>query len=113
MRRMHSRAGECADAVALSRDSYRLHAAPDRELVTAAATLAKGLVSVIDGGGLRAQKAAALNLIDNAGRAIGTYADNRSQQRQCERDIAANLIVGKDYIHAWNYLTGCDQSNDF
>jgi hypothetical protein len=44
---MHSRAGECADAVALSRDPYRLHAAPDRELVTAVAVLAKGLVSVI------------------------------------------------------------------
>jgi hypothetical protein len=65
---MHSRAGECADAVAIR---YRLHAAPDRELVTAAAVLAKGLVSVIDGGGLRAQRAQALDLLDNAGRAIG------------------------------------------
>jgi hypothetical protein len=71
MRRMHSRAGECADAVALARDPYRLHAAPDRELVTAAATLAKGLVLVIDGAGLRAQRASALNLLDNAGCAIG------------------------------------------
>jgi hypothetical protein len=71
MRRMHSRAGECADAVALSRDPYRLHAAPDRELVTAAAVLAKGLLSVIDGGGLRPQRAQALDLLDNAGRAIG------------------------------------------
>jgi hypothetical protein len=42
-----------------------------RELVTAAATLAKGLVSVIDGGGLRAQRASALDLLDNAGLAIG------------------------------------------
>jgi hypothetical protein len=72
MRRMHSRAGECADAVSLSRDPYRLHAAPDRELVTAAAVLAKGMVSVIDSGGLRPQRAEALDLLDNAGRAIGT-----------------------------------------
>jgi hypothetical protein len=71
MRRMHSRAGECADAVALARDPYGLRQASDRELVTAAATLAKGLVSVIDGGGLRTQRASALDLIDNAGRAIG------------------------------------------
>jgi hypothetical protein len=55
---MHSRAGECADAVALARDPYRLHAAPDYELVTAAAVLAKGLVSVI--AGLRAQRASRL-----------------------------------------------------
>jgi hypothetical protein len=71
MRRVHSRAGECADAVALSRDPYRLHAAPDCELVTAATVLAKGLVSMIDGGGLRAQRASALDLLDNAGLAIG------------------------------------------
>jgi hypothetical protein len=71
MCRVHSRAGECADAVALSRDPYRLHAAPNRELVTAAATLAKGFVSVTDGGGLRPQRASALDLLDNAGRAIG------------------------------------------
>ena len=71
MRRMHSRAGDCADAVALSRDPYHLHAATDRELVTAAAVLAKGVVSVIEGAGLRTQRAAALELIDGAGRAIG------------------------------------------
>ena len=71
MRRMHSRAGECADAVALSRDPYRLHAAPDRELVVAAAVLAKGLISAIDGGGPQPQRAQALDLLDNAGRAIG------------------------------------------
>src|ERR1700687_4088650 len=71
MRRSNSRSAECLDAVALSRDPYRLHAAPDRELVTAAAVLAKGLVSVIDGGGLRAQRASALDLLDSAGRAIG------------------------------------------
>ena len=68
---MHSRAEECADAVALSRDPYRLHAAPDRELVTAAAVLAKGMVAAVDGGELRAQRAAALDLLDSAGRAIG------------------------------------------
>lgn len=74
MRHVNPRAAmatQCIDAVALSRDPYRLHAAPDRELVTAAAVLAKGLVSVIDGGGLRAQRASALDLLDNAGRAIG------------------------------------------
>jgi hypothetical protein len=32
--------------------------------------LAKGLVSVIDGAGLRAQRASARDLLDNAGRAI-------------------------------------------
>jgi hypothetical protein len=47
-----------------------LQQAPDRELVTPAAVLAKGLVSVIDGDGLQAQRASALNLLDSAGRAI-------------------------------------------
>ena len=36
-----------------------------------AAVLAKGLVVAIEAGGLRAQRAAALDLIDTAGRAIG------------------------------------------
>jgi hypothetical protein len=50
--------GDQARGLALSRDPYQLgHAAPDRELVSAAAVLAKGLVSVIDGGGLRPQRA--------------------------------------------------------
>jgi hypothetical protein len=71
-------ATQCIDAVALFRDPYRLHAA-DRELVTAAAVLAKGLVSVIDGAGLRAQRASALDLLDNAGRAIG----DELRRRQC------------------------------
>ena len=44
---------------------------PTAMFVSAAAVLAKGLVSVIDGGGLRAQRASALDLPDNAGRAIG------------------------------------------
>jgi hypothetical protein len=86
MRRMHSRAGECADAVALSRDPYRLHAAPDRELVTAAATLAKGLVSVIDGGGLRAQRASALDLLDDAGLAIGGELRRRNKAERGRLD---------------------------
>ena len=77
MRRMHSRAVECLDAVALSRDPYRLHAAPERELVTAAAVLAKGVVSVIEGAGLQAQRAVALELIDSAGRAIGAELQDR------------------------------------
>ena len=42
-----------------------------RSPLTAAAVLAKGLVSVIDSGGVRAQRASALDLLDNAGRAIG------------------------------------------
>jgi hypothetical protein len=61
-----------------NRDPYRLHAAPDRELVTAAAVLAKGLVLTIEAGGLRAQKAAALKLIDNAGRATGQSCARRT-----------------------------------
>jgi hypothetical protein len=74
MRHVNLRAAvatECINAIRLARDPVRLHAAPDRELVTAAAVLAKGLVVAIEAGGLRAQKAAALDLIDNAGRAIG------------------------------------------
>jgi hypothetical protein len=71
MRRMHSHAGECADAVALARDPYHLHAATDRELVTAAAVLAKGLVAAAESGGLKVQRAAAFDLLDGAGRAIG------------------------------------------
>jgi hypothetical protein len=45
MRHANQRAAmatQCLDAVALSRDLYRLHAAPDRELVTAAANARKG-----------------------------------------------------------------------
>jgi hypothetical protein len=70
-------ATQCIDAVALSRDPYRLHAAPDRELVSAAAVLAKGLVAAIDADGLRAQRASALDLFDNAGRAIGAQLRRR------------------------------------
>jgi hypothetical protein len=58
MRRMDSRAGECADAVALARDPYRLHAAPDRELVVAAVTLSKAMVRTVDAPGtMRATRA--------------------------------------------------------
>ena len=64
-------ATQCISAVRLAADPARLQQAPDRELVTAAAVLAKGLVSVIDGGGLRPQRAQALDLLDSAGRAIG------------------------------------------
>jgi hypothetical protein len=60
------------------RTENKSHAAPDGELVSAAAVLAKGLVSVIDGGGIRPQRAQALNLLDNAGRAIG----NELRRRQ-------------------------------
>jgi hypothetical protein len=72
MRRMHSRAGECADAVALARDPYSMHAAADRELVAAAVTLSKAMVHTVDAPGtMRATRAAALDLLDSAGRAIG------------------------------------------
>jgi hypothetical protein len=64
-------AAQCINAMRLAADPARLQQAPDRELVTAAATLAKGLVSAIEGGGLRAQRVAALDVLDNAGRAIG------------------------------------------
>jgi hypothetical protein len=60
------------------RTENKSRAAPDRELVSAAAVLAKGLVSVIDGGGIRPQRAQALDLLDNAGRAIG----NELRRRQ-------------------------------
>jgi hypothetical protein len=64
-------ASQCIDAVRLAADPARLQQVPAADLVTAAAVLAKGLVSVIDGGGLRPQRAQALDLLDNAGRAIG------------------------------------------
>jgi hypothetical protein len=79
MRRVHSRAGECAGAVALSRDPYRLHAAPDRELVMAAVTLSKAMVRTVDAPGtMRATRGAALDPLDSAGRAIG----NELRRRQ-------------------------------
>ena len=71
MRRSNSRAVATLEAVKLASDSSRLQAAPDRELVVAATVLAKGLVVALDAGGLRTQRAAAFDLIDNAGRAIG------------------------------------------
>ena len=72
MRPMHSRAGECADAVALARDPYRLRAVPDRDLVLAAVTLSKAVVRAVDAPRtMRATRAAALDLLDTAGRAIG------------------------------------------
>jgi hypothetical protein len=78
MRRANSRAVECLDAVALARDPARLHQAPAEALVTAAAVLAKGFVSVIESGGLQAQRALTLHMIDAAGRAIG----NELRRRQ-------------------------------
>jgi hypothetical protein len=64
-------ATQCLDAVRLASDPARLQAAPAEDLVSAAATLAKGVVAAIDAGGLRVQRAAALDLLDNAGRTIG------------------------------------------
>jgi hypothetical protein len=71
-------AAQCIDAVRLARDPAQLQQAPAEDLVTAAAVLAKGLVSVIDSGGLRPQRAQALDLLDSAGRAIG----NELRRRQ-------------------------------
>jgi hypothetical protein len=59
------------DAVALARDPTRLQQATAAALVTAAAVLAKNLVTVIEGTGHRAQRASALDVLDAAGRAIG------------------------------------------
>jgi len=64
-------ATDCISAVRLARDPAQLQQTPAADLVTAAAVLAKGLVSVIDSGGLRPQRAEALDLLDSAGRAIG------------------------------------------
>jgi hypothetical protein len=44
---------------------------PPTPLVTAATVLEKGFVSVIESGGLQAQRALTLHMIDTAGRAIG------------------------------------------
>jgi hypothetical protein len=64
-------ASECVDALRLARDPSRLQHAPAGELVTAAATLARGLVRAVESGGLKPQRAAAVDLLDGAGRAIG------------------------------------------
>ena len=71
MRRSNARAVATLEAVKLAGDPTRLQAAPDRELVVAAATLAKGLVVALDAGGLRTQRAMAFDVLDTAGRAIG------------------------------------------
>jgi hypothetical protein len=78
MRRSTPRVVECLDAVALARDPARLQQAPAVALVAAAAVLARGLLSAIDSGGLKPQRAAALDMLDNAGRAIG----NELRRRQ-------------------------------
>ena len=65
-------ATECVNAVRLAGDPARLQQAPTDVLLTAAAVLAKGLVVALDTtGGLRVQRAPALDLLDSAGRAIG------------------------------------------
>ena len=48
-----------------------LQQAPDRSSSRAAAVLAKGLVLAIEAGGLRAQRTAALDMIDSTGSEIG------------------------------------------
>ena len=76
--RPRATANECLEAVRLARDQTRLQQAPAADLVTAAATLAKGLVSVVESSGLNPQRAEALDLLDNAGRAIGKELRRRS-----------------------------------
>jgi hypothetical protein len=90
---MHSRAGECADAVALSRDPYRLHAAPDRELVTAAATCAKALVRVAEANAGVEIRGRTFDLLDNAGRKIGR--ELRRRQLRCGTAGHVNLAADR------------------
>ena len=67
------------DALCLSRDPALLRQASQRELIVAAAEIAKGWVKVADTPvSLRAQRASALGLLDNAGPAIG----NELRRRQ-------------------------------
>jgi hypothetical protein len=56
-----------------------LRAVPDHELVVAAVTLSKAMVRTVDAPGtMRATRAAALDLLDSAGRAIG------AELRRCQ-----------------------------
>jgi hypothetical protein len=72
MHRTDSRATAALDAVNLARDPFRLRDALDRELVVAAVTLSKAMVRAVDAPGtMRATRAAAVDLLDSAGRAIG------------------------------------------
>ena len=64
-------ATQCIDAVRLAADPARLQQAPAAALLQAATVLARGMVSAIDGAGLEASRAAAVDLLDNAGRVIG------------------------------------------
>lgn len=57
-------ATDCIAAVRSARDPTRLQQVPAEVLVTAAAVLAKTLVSVIDSAGLKPQRAQAMNMID-------------------------------------------------
>ena len=80
------------------RAENKSHAAPDRELVSAAAVLAKGLVSVIDGGGIRPQRAQALDLLDTpAGRSETSCADvnKRDAVERCGMAGYVNLAVDR------------------
>jgi hypothetical protein len=62
---------ECLDAVRLTQDSARLHAAPAAELVSAAAVCAKTLVRVAERNGhLGEQRASAFHVIDRARRLL-------------------------------------------
>jgi hypothetical protein len=62
---------ECLDAVRLTQDPARLHAAPATELVSAAAACAKTLVRVAERTGhLGEQRASAFHVIDRARRLL-------------------------------------------
>ena len=62
---------ECLNAVRLTQDSARLHAAPAAELVSAAAVCAKTLVRVAETNGhLGEQRVSAFHVIDRARRLL-------------------------------------------
>jgi hypothetical protein len=79
MHRLNHRAAACIEAVRLARDPARLQQAPAAVLVLAAVTLSKALVHTVDAGWLRAQRAAAMDMIDNAGKPIGQEFRRRQQ----------------------------------
>jgi hypothetical protein len=71
MRHINPEASECLNAVRLTRDPARLHAAPVAELVNAAAACAKALVRVAEATGHVDERTSAFRVLDRAGRLIG------------------------------------------
>jgi hypothetical protein len=72
-RRINSRAAECLGAIHLAHDPDCFQSAPARDLIAAAAVLAKGLVTLPEGrgGGDEMHRGPVSALIDGAGRATG------------------------------------------